>query len=250
MACSCSVKENRANCPSWLDLTVVSQYDFIFEDGKAWCSIYEESGERMCVSPLTEMNDRDTLLTYTIDPKRTVSAVVTSKEIINGAVTVPFGEEMSNFYAFRKDIACFDEVETDVIYKLHKQYCLLTVNLSEVAKPFAKYLTARVDAPYDGSSFPSFAAHKGDYRYKTTFDSEGKAYLRLPRQAGIGMTLTIAKEGAFADTYDLYEAMRMAHFDWTKDSLDDYEITVTLNGAGAEFEIEDWKVVDLGDKEF
>lgn len=247
---SCSVKEVREDCPAFLGLTVTSQYDFIFQEGKAWCNLFNEDGTRFENSPLEEMNRRDTTLWYRILPRRTVSAVVSNREIVAGCVVAPYGEEMTDLYAFRKDIACIPEEVTEVIYKQSKQYCNLTVQLAEVAMPFAPELIVRVDCPYDGSSFPSMKAHSGDYLYRTIFDANGTAVLRLPRQGGEGLKLSVQKIDAFTSSYNLYDSMRMAHYDWNAESLDDFKITVSLNSVTGDFIIVDWDIVDVGNREF
>lgn len=247
---SCTVKEHRDRCPSFLGLTVTFQPEFIFRDGKAWCSVFNEDGSVLEADALDGMNLRDTTIWYTIQPRRTVTAVVSNREMASGSVTAQAGEEFTELYAFRKDVVCLEENVEEVIYRQDKQFCNLSVQLSEVAMPLAPELVVRVDAPYDGTSFPSMLAHPGDYVYRTVFDTDGRASIRLPRQGGEGMRLSVQKMDHFTNTVNLYEEMRRAHYDWTTSSLLDFEITVSLNSVTGDIELVDWTVVDKGDYEF
>lgn len=247
---SCSIREERDDCPSFLGLTVTSQYDFIFQEGKAWCDLFSEDGSRFEDSPLEEMNARDTTIWYRIFPRRTVSAVVSNKEIVAGNVVANYGEEFCELWAFRKDIVCLEEEVNEMIYKQDKQFCNLTVQLSEAAKPMASELIIRVNAPYDGMSFPAMKAHMGDYLFRTIFDENGKATIRLPRQGGQGLMLYVQKIDSFTSTYNLYDIMSMAHYDWNAASLDDFELTASLNSVSGDIEIIDWEVVNIGDQDF
>lgn len=247
---SCSVKEDRDACPSFLRLTVTRQAGNVYQDGLAWCGMYDGDGTRWAVSPLTRMDVRDTLLRYAVSPRRTVRAVVSSSEAVSGRVEPQTGEEFPKLYAYGKDVVCLDELVNDIIYQQDKQYCNLTVQLSEVAVPLAPELVVSVDAPYSGTLFPSLEPCTGHYLYRTVFDASGRASLRLPRQGGEGLRLMVQKPDAFSSGYDLYEEMRRAHYDWASPSLSDFEITVSLNSVEGDLVVEDWTIVDIPGKEF
>lgn len=250
MVTSCSVKENRDDCPSYLSLTVTRQAGNVYQYGHAWCGMYDEDGTRWAVSPLTRMDVRDTLLRYAVFPRRTVRAVVSSSEVISGRVVPQSGEEFPKLYAYGKEVVCLDELVNDVIYQQDKQYCNLSVQLSEVAIPLAPELVVSVDAPYSGTLFPSLEPCAGQYFYRTVFDAEGHATIRLPRQGGEGMILSVQKIDHFTNSVNLYEEMRRAHYDWTSPSLSDFEITVALNSVEGDLLVEDWTIVDIPGKEF
>lgn len=250
VAVSCSVRENRGDCPSFLSLTVTPQVNLIFEGGRAWCDLFAEDGTRLEHSPLTDMGRRDTTLLYRINPRRTVSAVVSNKEITGGVVVAGYGEEFCELWAYRKDIPCTGDEVSEIIQERSKQFCRLTVRLSEESLRFAPGLSVRVDAPYDGICFPSMKVHPGKFSFSAAFDEEGRATVCLPRQDGGGLTLNLVKPDDFTLTFDLYEAMRAAGYDWSAPSLDNFDMTVTLSSLSGDIEIADWSAIGIGDREF
>lgn len=249
-ALSCSVKEIREDCPCYLGLTVTSQSDTIFQNGKAWCGIFNGDGSPSEGSILTEMDVRDTTVFYGIDPRRTVSAVVSNREIVAGKVVVPLGSEMTRLFAFRQDFVCTPEFVDGVIDSQDKQYCTLDIHLTEAAMPFAPQLVIRIDAPYNGTSFPSMEAHFGEFQCRAVFDVDGRVSIRIPRQGGEGARLIVRKANAFTATYDLYADMAMSGYDWNGASMEDFSFPVGLNSITGTIEILDWTPIEMGNYEF
>ena len=250
VAVSCSVRENRGDCPSFLSLTVTPQVNLIFEGGRAWCDLFAEDGTRLEHSPLTDMNRRDTTLLYRINPRRTVSAVVSNKEISGGMVVAGYDEEFCELWAYRKDIPCTGDEASEIIQESNKQFCRLTVRLSEESLHFAPGMSVRISAPYDGVCFPSMKVHSGKFSCGAALDEKGGATVCLPRQEGNGLTLNLIKPDEFTVTFDLYDAMRGAGYDWNAPSLDNFDMTVTLSSMCGEVEIADWSFVGIGNREF
>lgn len=247
---SCSVKEIRDDCPCYFGLTVTSQNDSIFQNGNVWCGIFNEDGSLAEGNVLSEMNVRDTTMSYRIDPRRTVSAVASSREVVEGKVTVPLGSEMTKLFAYRQDFVCTSEFVDGVIDRQDKQYCTLDIHLTEAAMPFASQLVIRIEAPYNGTSFPSMEAHSGEFQYKAVFDASGRVSIRIPRQGATGARLSVQKLNAFSATYDLYGDMSMSGYDWNRASMEDFSFPVGLNSTTGTIEISDWTPIELGDYEF
>ena len=247
---SCSVKEIRDDCPCCLGLTVTSQGDSIFQKGNAWCCIFNGDGSQSDGSSLTGMDVRDTAVSYRIDPRRTVSAVVSNREIVAGEVVVPLGSEMTRLFAFRQDFVCTSEFVDGVIDSQDKQYCTLDIHLTEAAMSFAPQLVISVDAPYNGTSFPSMEAHFGEFQCRAVFDVDGRVSIRIPRQGGEGARLIVRKANAFTATYDLYADMAMSGYDWNGASMEDFSFPVGLNSITGTIEILDWTPIEMGDYEF
>lgn len=243
---SCSIKEQRDECPSFLDVTVASQYDFIYRDGKAWCNIYNSDEKLFDAALLFHMDQKDTTLYYSILPRRIVSAIVSNRDIVTDCVTVELGEEYGEVYITRKDIVCFNEYVQETISKINKQFCILKIKLSEISRPYASQLIVGVEGDYDGVCIPSMKAHKGPYSFHTIFNEEGEAVIRLPRQGGEGLKLYLQLEGESTKSYvDLYDKMRMSHYVWTDESLKDFEIEVSLNSVTMDLDIVDWNIIDF-----
>lgn len=245
---SCTVLEDRSVCPSNLRLTVKRQSEHICQDGLAWCAVYAPDGSSLAVSPLDSMNVRDTTLLYSVS-REMISSVVSSREIISGSVVAGSGEDMEELYAYRLEIDCSGESVEGVIDQVDKQFCNLTVILAEEALPYASVLGLLARSPYDGTLFPSLAAHQGDFLYEKPFAGRDSVEIRLPRQGGPGLVIELVTE-TFTATCDLYGVMAEALYDWSAQSLDDFAVTVGINRVTGVIEVLDWNVEDLGDREF
>lgn len=249
-ASACTVLENRGVCPSYLNLTVCHHPDEgIFPGGKAWCLLYDEKGEIIESSSLEKMDIRDTTLLYSVQPRRTVTAVTSGRVVSAGCVYAAPGEQMDSLYAFRKDLECRDEEVSESILIQDKQFCTLSVNLDEEALPYASDLILRIEAPCNGTTFPSLEAHSGEFLCQMAFGGNPSVIVRLPRQGSPGLTLLLRTE-LFTATYDMYEVMSAAGYDWTSPSLEDFRITVSINASTGQLEISEWEVEEMGDKEF
>ena len=246
---SCTVLEDRSVCPANMGLTVTSQPDYIYQDGLAWCSVYASGGSRIAASPLDSMNVRDTTLLYSVAKRETVSAVASSREIVDGSVVAERGDEMEELYASRLDIDCSGEFAQGVIDYVDKQFCTLTVVLADDAIPYASVLGVLVRGAYDGTSFPSLAARQGEFLCEKPFGGKDAVEMRLPRQGGPGLVLELFTD-AFTATCDLYSIMEEASYDWNAPSLDDFTVTVSINSVTGVIEVLDWEVEELGGREF
>lgn len=248
MLASCTVLEDRSVCPSNLELTVTRQPAHIYQDGFAWCGVYTPDGSGVAASQLDSMNVRDTNLLYSVS-REMISAVASNREVVSGCVVVEKDNEMEELYAYRMDIDCSGESAKGVINQVDKQFCTLTVILAEDALLYASKIGLLVRAPYDGTSFPSLAAHQGEFRCTRPFEGGESVEVRLPRQGGEGLALELATD-AFTATCDLYSVMEEASYDWSAPSLDDFTVTVSINKAAWVIEVLDWEVEDFGDREF
>lgn len=247
---SCTVKENRIDCPTFLDLIVRRQADSIFQGGRAWCYLFDNDGTFFAADSLSEMDGRDTILYYSIQPKRTVTAVVSNREVCDGRVIAQEGEEMCELYSYSKDMVCYLEQIADRIDRQDKQFCRLTIVLTEDAIRLAHGLEATFTSRYNGLTYPFLKASEGQFAFTSVFSDEGEATVRLPRQGGSGLTLHLLQPNGFAAEYDLYEAMTSCHYDWNKDSLEDMTLYITLNTVTGNLVVEDWKTSDVSGGEF
>lgn len=247
---SCTVKENRIDCPTYLDLIVRRQADSIFRGGRAWCYLFDNDGTFFAADSLSKMDEWDTILYYSIQPKRTVSAVVSNREVYNGRVIARKGEEMCELYSYSKDVVCYQEQIVNKIDRQDKQFCRLTLILDEDAVHLAHELKAQVRGNYNGVSYPFLKASEGPFEFTSLFTDEGVATVRLPRQGGSGLTLSLLQPNGFVAEHDLYEVMASYHYDWHKESLEDITLYITLNAVTGNLVIEDWKVRNIEGREF
>ena len=250
LAFSCSVKEDRTVCPCFLSLKVLRQAEDVFPGGAAWCGLFDGDGTVLTENSLRGMNSRDTLLAFGVAPRRRISAVVSNRRPQNGPVKASEGEEFCALYAFRKELDCLGEEACDSICTQNKEFCTLTVQLSAQALPLAADLVLKVSAPFCGTEFPSLRAARGNYSYRLPFNPAGVAVVRIPRQAGEGLSISVEKPGRFSSEIDLYSIMAASDYDWMKESLSDFAVTVNLNSISGQCAVLDWEIVDSGGRDF
>lgn len=250
LAVSCSVKEDRTVCPCFLSLKVLSQNEGVFSGGKAWCNVFDGEGAVLAWNSLSGMDRRDTLLTFDISPRRRISAVVANRLPGEGSVKASPGEEFCPLYAFSKEMDCLQEEACDSICFQNKQYCTLKVQLEAAAVPMAEDIVLKVSAPFCGIDFPSLRATKGEYSCSARFDAGGVALIRIPRQDGEGLSLSVDNPGRFSSVLNLYEVMKSSDYDWERESLDDFSVTLNIDSVSGQCAVLDWKLVETGSYEF
>lgn len=239
---SCSIKENRKDCPCYLDVYLERQADVNFSEGKAWCSVWMD--DKLIASD--EMPVPDDSLEFRIHPRDVVTAIVSSSPSTIAAK----GQQMPALHIARRDVDCNRECASLTFETLDKRYCLLSLTLSEEALEFRDRISIELSSPYNGIDIPSLKASRGSFSFVTSPDKEGRASAVIPPQAGPGLQLTIRLDDRCSSTTDLYALMKESLYNWDGRNLADFSCVISLNGVSQAFEISDWDLVDIEEKIF
>lgn len=247
---SCSIKEDRKECPCFLDVSVLRQAVEIFPSNRAWCSVWANGTENVGEHVFEPVIGSDGLYSCSVKKNPSTAVVISNIEPNNGKIATQTGCQMERLYVSRHDIDCTGEQTLALFDSFGKQYVTVRFRLDKEAQEFKDNLTLTFDGPYDGLSLPSLTAHKGTFSYLTEFDEKGEAAVRIPPQGGPGLKIGIRLDNNQPATVDLYRLMLDAGFDWKSESLRDFTTKVSLNSITGILEFVDWDVVNLDVKMF
>lgn len=249
---SCSVKEDRSECPCWLTVDV-SKIDADF------CSILNTR----CFTDLEEQFS-DTInvrvfqdSTYERTVKRGVvdltfwkghESALKANDVI-GAVSL--GNEADSLYAGRFENDFSRKEITSAKASLHKQFATIGIDF----RGYVQALKAKVvvESNYNGLDIKHFTPASGSYRRQLSRAGESgdDAYLfnsRLLRQGeDTKLYLKFYGTGNTKDnpswTADLGAMLREIGYDWTKEDLED--IRFIIDGYNVGVQVEDWDEIIL-----
>lgn len=247
---ACSIKEDRTECPCYLDVTLLRQAEDIFPQDKAWCSIWADGIENVGEHVFEPVIGSDGTLSCAVRKNPSTAVAVTNLKPESQIIAVPAGGQMERLYASRLDVECLaDETGVEIGF-FGKQYVNVSFRLNDDAIPFREDLTITLDGPYDGLTLPSMTAHPGAFSCSSRFDEKGEAALRIPPQGGPGLKACIRLGTNPPAAMDLYRVMLDADFDWETGNLGDFEIEIGMNNVTGIAEILDWEIVTLEGKKF
>lgn len=227
LACvSCTVKEDRIDCPSYL----VLDFSELKHEPEIEVYIYNESDSLTTVRRAGE--DR-----IIVPVRKGTNRIFYASGRHNDYVLD--AREHKNIFAGYDIVDCLGEYSYDTL-RLHKQFCKLTIET--ISPPEEKYpftlsikgnvvgYDIRKAAPVAGFHFPEGLENKGNL---FTYD--------IPRQDGYDMlTLYIIDGGQTIKEFDLATLLREKGYDWKKKDLDDIKVTIDYSRIGTAIEIGKW----------
>ena len=244
-AISCSIKEDRTDCPCYLDISLLRQIGITAQEYKAWCSVWSEE-TLLYAGQMDWPYDSTCTLESRVRPKGMVRVVVSS----HGSVTARVGEQMPELYASCTEVDCTSETASLILGGLDKRHCRLMLSLSEEAYRKRQGISVTVEAPYCGVLLPSLRPASGGFSFTATFDEMGKAEIVIPPQAGPGLRIKTLLDGKTSSTLDLYALMKENLYNWENLNLSDFSCELSLNSLTHAFEISDWNVIEIDEKTY
>ena len=243
-ACSCSVREDRADCPCWLkvfiepfpkDGAVISAYSAakVFSErvsAEQYGGCFETSVPRAFLG-VSCHNSPESMM------------------VSGSLVTIPEGEQCDSLYAHHAVVDCTGEEATDRA-RLCKQFATVYLTFENPDDADRCPYGIRISGTIDGIDMQSFTPHEGAFRYTPAEQKPFFYCFRLPRQKDDALILELysREDGTLVDSLSLGEHIRESGFDWQAESLDDIVITVNLSKAEVEISVSGWdadKVYDV-----
>ena len=213
---SCSIKENRAECPCALTLELTGL--------PVRPVVLGVAGEGYA---FTEVIHSDTVLVVPV-PKGelAVSAVGGALAEGDGSVQIPEGEEAPPLYLFHADVST--EAEQVVLpVLLHKQFCSLEL-LFKGPSGFAPPFEVAVEGSYGGWR-PDGSPSAGAFSRRLLPGSDGRAVLRLPRQGDDSLLMHIVFSDQVVRTFALGSYIAASGYDWSAPDLEDLTLNVDIS---------------------
>ena len=216
---SCSVKEDRSDCPCWL--TVRASYPN--EVVSAWYgtqSIFQDEDGQQVDRPV---------------PRGTVD-LVTSR----GSFTVTEGHQMDELFATLTHVDTRAE-EVEVIPVLNKQFARVYLEFIDTEDGRVPH-TLEVHGNVKGADKRTLQPVSGVFRCTPEESADGGYEMRIPRQKDDSLVLRrFDSEGGEFVPIPLGEIIRKAGFDWTQESLGDISVMANIPAMTFQITVMDWE---------
>ena len=213
---SCSIKENRADCPCALTLELTGL--------PVRPVVLGVVGEGFS---LTEVIHADTVLVVPV-PKGdlAVSAVGGALAEGDGSVRIPPGEEAPPLYLFYADVSTAAE-QVVLPITLHKQFCTLELFFSG-PPGYGPPFEVGVEGSY-GGWLPDGSPLTGAFSRRLLPGSDGRAVLRLPRQGDDSLLMHIVFSDQIVRTFALGSYIAASGYSWSAPDLADLTLNVDIS---------------------
>lgn len=232
---SCSVKEDRMDCPCRLvldlsanDTALVSSAVLLVNasEGFVYSDVVEarEFGDE-CV--VLVPRGAVEVLGYSCD-----DGFVSGKE----GLVIPYGEDCPEVYMQHLSVEATEEdVYIDVV--LRKNYCGATICVATAEDNFPYRLSLRGNVMgYGLDSRPI----EGDFMYEFDLDSNLIGKVSLPRQMDTSLKLEVSSGAEILKVFALGEYIAAVGYDWTSDDLEDITLTLDYSLTGITISVGEW----------
>ena len=227
---SCSVKEERADCPCRLEVDFSAFAPPVGdEDDLIWT-------DRIPLVIGSRIGSR-----WHSDVRKgiyTVSAVRAGAGAQVGArqVTYPDGSEPDSLYAYAETVSCFAE-RVSVECRAWKQFCSVTLREKEPTA-FRYGVRSRTGAFSRGNLMPLEAP----LSYPVQRRESGLLRFRLPRQGkDSGLVLSVREASGTPWELPLGEWLEKAGYDWSQPSLEDISLEIDYSASEVRIDVLDWE---------
>ena len=226
---SCSVKEDREDCPCRLEV------DFMpFAALGGTPDLLVRSGDYPPVDGLRDgFNWHSDIRkgTYTVSVVRPGMQTQVGTE----RITCPEGMMPDSVYAFAASVDCHAE-KVRVSAQARKQFCTVTLREKETTS-----LQYAIRSRYAAFSRADLAPQPAPLAFSARRSPDAAIRFRLPRQGNDnGLRLEVRTDEGDAWVLPLGEWMEKAGYDWTLPSLEDFQLELDFTATRINIRIPDW----------
>ena len=215
---SCSVKEDRRDCPCWITVAA-----------KETTSLSVWYGSQRILD-----NHSGGLVDHTV-PRGIVDIVASE-----GHFTAPEGQQMGELFAQLQHLDTDGEFASTGI-ELKKQFTTVSLDFKDEEDGRTGY-DLLVVGNVSGADVHTLAPVEGLFRCIPDPITDGRGYaVRVPRQKDESLTLLLMADGETVDTIPLGELIRKAGFDWTRESLGDVAILCDIPARTFIISVMEWE---------
>ena len=240
MVASCSVKEDRRVCPSWLMLDLHPCLDVT---GDVLVTAWNDEGnlryfrDKVHVLDYAEYYDKDV-------PRGLahISVYTLLKGNIEDGhrIMIPYGQDFDEFYAYSNYVNCDEEFYVDTVY-LHKQFANVYIKIEKSEDENYPY-EFFVESNVCGIDLFTLLPIEGKFSYDIPIDRTDTGIFSLPRQYddSNALKLNIRHKGVTIESINLAEVVRTMNYSWDAENLEDIYIGVDYAEAEVSISISDW----------
>lgn len=233
---SCSVKEDREECPCWLDIVV------------SGCRSISRNVTVSAWNPEMVFSEGIDILDYPEGYERTVPkgyVTVTafagrrSQEFSGESLLIPDGLPCDSLYARHALVDCRGEFARDTVI-LHKQFATVYLKIDQLedGDPYPYVLVLR--SAFDGLRLTDCSPHAGAWTLPLEALPDGTFRFRVPRQGDGSLSIDLVLAGETVDRYPVGEHILRAGYSWLSEDLEDIYIGMDYGGSEPHITIEPW----------
>lgn len=242
MLCSCSVKEDRSGCPTWLQLTIndCRQYSkdlsiLLFENNDN--CVFEES---VAVDDYPDYYEREIPKGY----YKLVSYTGIRRCRVEGdMMLIPHGEDADSLYAYNNNLICQDEFTRDSVM-LQKRYATVFLKVNMLGEEVCPYDYA-VYSSVNGTYLSTFAPVHGSFYKALALDESYQANFTLPRQDDNRpedlYILATDRDSKLTHVIPLGSSIDETGYSWNSRDLEDIYLTIDYVECTFEIKVADWE---------
>ena len=237
---SCSVKEDREPCPSYLE--VVFPERNVVSRGVG-LGIWNT---RFVFFDTIDLADYPDSYLCAVERQKLVLCAYTGKYRAlreERKMMIPFGSQCDSLYAFYREVDCHGETESCEV-RFHKQFATVTVDIRKSVSEMKAY-SALVDGNTCGFDVLSFEPVLGPFEYKATVMQNDYLFrFRIPRQLDNSMSFTLFKDDRLIGEYPLGRLIERMGYDWMEDDLRDIIVSIDYAASRLSILVEGWEIAE------
>lgn len=236
---SCSVKEDRGDCPSWLTVDysgfgahVGSVIAFGWNSDKVAYSdtcTFDVDSTGFCVHEV-----------FKAPTVSTVLGAVSNSVVIGNRLMIPKGRSFDPLLAFCERVECNHEESVSIALP-QKHYARIRLSLEGGADNSPYYFMFVSDVA--GIDLLNLMPVKGEFETYLMPTTDEKCYIDVPRQFADSDALMLHAlcDGNIEVSVNLASLLREQGFDWNATNLDDATVVLNYSEAGVGVKIDEWK---------
>ena len=242
LLCSCSIKEDRRECPCYLELVPDERMEAC-PQGRLMVSVFE--GERTEFRTVFTPRQVDESDYGEISLRRGYVDVNALWGVFHGVVRgfnymLPEGSQMDSLYAStRRGVDATGELATASIFDA-KQFCTIGIKLlpEGVASPFD--LQIRGDVA--GLDLRTLHPAHGAFQARAQQTAPSRFALRVPRQDDASLMLDFLQGENTLFSFELGSRILEMGYNWTAESLEDIELEIDYANARISVIVGGWEM--------
>ncbi len=237
LAVSCTVKEDRSDCPCILTIDFSS-----CNENKETLSVKGWTGADALFDYKVLVKDYPDGMRVTVPKGRfryNVCAMASSYHISGTSVFCPLGKQAGALFAYKKTLIASGEEAYDRVY-LHKQYAVLNISFGNNEGDNAGITEIRIRADYNGMSLDDLSPIAGAFS-STAAASDGYFSISLPRQGDGKIIMDIYAGEDHVKEIDLAAVLLENGYSWESEDLNDAWIDFDMGQIKGDVESEDWE---------
>ena len=234
---SCTVIEDRSECPCWLEVRLEEcreDTDELFLQG--WNNTKSLFTDHIAVTPESERTS------YKVERGTVFYSAyygLSGDNIKSGKYVIPQGSQMTYFYGYKAQVTVDTDFAKDVAKPI-KQYCNLTVIFDEDFSSRYQDMEAIISSTSGIINLNTFQAEEGVFSVKRYPGRDSQLTCCLPRQGFGDLTLELFENGMPICSWNLSAALDVAKYDWKAGALKDARVTLSLTSSDIDVVIGDW----------